>query len=197
MLILNLKKDERWVRSFCKNYKQQYTQSGRVWEDMKLRCTLDSSQQRKFPKYIGCTMSKNFEDFQFFVEWHMAQIGFGLPGYHIDKDMLVPGNKLYSENTCVLIPAALNTFAVYHDASRGLYPVGVSLHGSGKFSATVAINGKSKHLGLFTTPEKAFERYKTIKEKLAKEWYERLLNKEFAVDARVIDAMKNWTLRAV
>lgn len=183
-----------WIMSKCVNYKQNYTKSGRVYVDMKLRCLQGGYQQRKFPRYVGCTMSENFESFQFFAEWHMSQVGFGIEGYHIDKDILVEGNKLYSENTCVLVPAALNTFFLSHNASRGLYPQGVTLHGCGKFQASIIIDKRARHLGLFLNIDDAFQAYKIAKEKEARRWVARLEAGEFVVDQRVIDRMKVWTL---
>lgn len=91
--------------------------------------------------------------------------GFGLSGWELDKDILVKGNKLYSRDTCCFIPSEVNNLLTKRDNDRGEWPVGVSFHkSSGKFRAYLSINGKKKFLGLFATPEEAFQAYKAAKE---------------------------------
>jgi len=54
---------------------------------------------------------------------------------------------------------------------------------TGKFRASLAINGKRKHLGLFNTPEEAFQAYKLAKEAhikvVAQKWQHLLDEKVF------------------
>jgi hypothetical protein len=138
-------------------------------------------------------MSENFQDFRFFAEWCEGQIGYGVENYHIDKDILIPGNKLYSENTCVFVPAALNKFFIASDASRGLYPLGVSTDNTpGRFRVILCIDGVQRRIGSSRSIQEASEMYKIAKEKEAKRWYARLSKSEFIVDPRVIKAVGNW-----
>lgn len=142
-------------------------------------------------------MSEAFSDFQTFTDWHVAQVGYGVQGYHLDKDILCADNKLYSEHSCVLVPAALNVFLTDHGLARGEYPQGVHLHKPNHtFIARLSIDGKRKHIGSFTTVEAAFEAYKVAKEAEAYRWYGRLKAGEFVVDERVIERMHNWILEA-
>lgn len=185
----------RWMTQLKIDQKTYFTKSGLVWRNMLARTRTGSAAQIDHPSYIGCSISKNFKDFQFFTEWHINQIGFDQENYHIDKDILFEGNKLYSENTCVLIPAELNTFFNSHKMGRGLYPQGVSYHSqSNKYLARINISGRNKNLGSFKTPEEAFEIYKIAKELEVKRWVERLQAKEFVVDQRVIERLKLWEL---
>jgi hypothetical protein len=138
-------------------------------------------------------MSIEFKNFDKFVEWHEQQIGFGVYGYDLDKDLLVSGNKIYSKETCVLIPCQLNSFLTLN-TRPGLYPIGVRITPFGKFKAQMRISGKTVHIGSFSTPEEAFAAYKVAKENEAQRWYNRLVAGEFAVDPRVIERMKNWRL---
>lgn len=164
-----------------------------LWRHMLQRCEAGGKEQAKHPTYIGCSTSETFKDFQFFAEWCQSQVGFGLSGYHLDKDILFEGNKVYSEDICVFIPQELNKFLTTRTASRGDYPLGVSWHErSGKFRARVNITGKVKHLGIFSTPEAAHDAYIIAKEAEAYRWYERLRDGEFAVDPRVIERMRTW-----
>ena len=197
MSVINDFKDEfgRWVKTTCTNYKQDYTKSGRVWNDMQQRCLVGGYQQTKFPRYVGCTMSDKFKDFEFFAEWYVNQVGYGIDKYHLDKDILFEGNKLYSEDTCVLVPASLNTFMVSHNASRGIYPQGVAFHKlTEKFSASIMVDGKARHLGVYVSPEQASSVYKSAKETQARRWHMRLKAGEFVVDPRVTERMRVWTL---
>jgi hypothetical protein len=184
-----------WLQYVSENRKCIWTQSGRVFNDMNNRCIVGGAVQKKQPTYVGCTTSINFKEFQYFANWHMAQIGFGLETYELDKDFIIPGNKLYSEDTCVLIPSALNTFFGDSRKIRGNYPQGVVWHPQReRFQAQIRIGEKYKYLGLFDTPELAFTAYKKAKEDEARRWYNRLLAGEFPVDPRVIERMRVWEL---
>jgi hypothetical protein len=182
-----------YKKYISKDGKRIWTKSGQTWNAMRARCKVDGCVQNKFDNYIGCYLSDNFKNYNYFVEWHEAQIGFDLTGYDLDKDLLIPGNKIYSENTCVLIPCQLNSFMTTGNSSRGLYPQGVNFD-AGKYRAALKINGKHKHIGHFMTPELAYNAYKLAKQAEAKRWAKRLELGEFTVDFRVITALKNWSL---
>lgn len=46
-------------------------------------------------------------------------------GKHLDKDILCPGNKVYSPETCVFIDHAINSFVIECNSTRGKWPIGV------------------------------------------------------------------------
>jgi hypothetical protein len=195
MLISDIKTNNGWLRyGPTTNGSKNQTKAYIVWYNMKRRCYSAACQERQ-PTYIGCTMSENFSDFQFFAQWCQSQIGYALQNYHIDKDMLICGNKLYSENTCVFIPASLNKFFNAHAATNTMYPQGVAIAACGKFTATLSIDGKEKHIALCNTPELAFAAYKVAKEAEALRWHKRLKAGEFAVDQRVIERLAVWQLQ--
>lgn len=172
-----------------------HTKSGSKWCDMLNRCKVGGVVQKANPTYIGCTASENFNDFQYFTEWHTSAVGYSEVGRHLDKDILASGNKIYSEDNCVLVPQALNLFLVNRVNHRGEFPQGVGyIQHTGKFRARVNVSGKGTYLGYFTTPEAAYEVYKEAKEAEAYRWYERLKAGEFIVDERVIERMRVWKL---
>lgn len=83
-------------------------------------------------------------------------------GNHLDKDILVEGNKVYSPETCVFISAKLNTFLSDGLAKRGKYPVGVCWSsGKSKFQAQCnnPFTGKRGAIGYFNDPAAAAEAY--------------------------------------
>lgn len=142
--------------------------------------------------YRLCSIDERFLDFQWFAEWCNKQIGFGLDGYDLDKDILFKGNNVYSPETCVFIPRKLNTFLISCKSARGKYPIGVSVSSKSKrFMARCRVDGKRIYIGTYDTPEEAFSAYKSVKEKEAKR-----LAVEYAgkVDDRVIKALDNFVI---
>jgi len=162
-----------------------------LWNNMLKRCCSEKFQLKR-PTYDGCYSSDNFKNFQLFAEWCQSQTGFKMKDYHLDKDMLINGNKCYSEDNCVFVPRQLNIFLTNMRSDQGNCPVGVSFHKRDKhYRAMMCIKGKSTYLGYYSTPEEAFNVYKTAKEARAKE-----LAIEYAglVDPRVIDALNRYVV---
>lgn len=165
-----------------------------LWTDMLLRCTKKVLLKR--PTYEGTACSESFKSYTFFYEWCNQQKGFNEKDkngrkWNLDKDLLVKGNKLYSEDTCVFVPHRINSLLIKRDACRGEWPVGVYWSKKPcKFVARCNISkGVQKHLGNFDTPEQAFLAYKIYKEALIKqvanEYKEQL-------DYRVYEALMNY-----
>lgn len=185
----------RWVSCYRVNNRTQWTVSGRKWDAMQYRCKAGGLLQTKRPTYVGCTMSQEFANFQTFTDWHISQVGYGMQGYELDKDVLVPGNKLYSAETCVLVPSALNQFFSDNGKSSG-YHKGVSLYKrSGRYTAQIRADGDQITLGYFHTPEEAAAVYVAAKEAEAKRWAARLSAGEFMADPKVIHILLNYTYR--
>ena len=166
-----------------------------LWQSMLKRCYSDSYQKQR-PTYEGCEVSENFKSYEYFYEWCHKQVGFGNEGWQLDKDLLIKGNKVYSENTSVFIPSEINSLLIKSTAKRGGYLIGVCWHNTNKaFMAQVNKNkGKSEWLGYFNTELEAFNAYKKAKESFVKEqanrWkdeidsraYESLINYEVSID---------------
>ena len=161
-----------------------------LWKDMLRRCYSDNSK-KKNPTYEGCKVSENFLHYEYFYEWCHSQIGFGVEGWHLDKDLLVKGNKIYSEDSCVFIPKEINSLLVKRENMRGEYLIGVHWSKSNKaFVAQVNKNkGKSEYLGYFKTEIEAFNAYKTAKETFVKEQANEWKGK---IDDRAYNALMNY-----
>lgn len=133
-----------------------------AWRSMIGRCYSDLCQE-KHPTYRGCSVSAEWLTFSKFHSWMSVQ---DYAGNHLDKDILVPGNKVYSEESCVFVSPKLNTFLNSLSASRGQWPIGVYCHKpSGKFNALCRnpFTGKQESLGLFESPEEAHEKWRARK----------------------------------
>ena len=165
-------------------FKQSESQSYsfHLWKNMLKRCYSEVSF-KKSPSYEQCLTSETFNDYQQFKTWCNSQLGFGNTGWELDKDILVKGNKVYSEATCCFVPKEINLLLVKHDKGRGDYLLGVDYHKNRKqFRARCS----DKHLGWFNTELEAFRAYKQAKEAYIKE----VANKwKDQIDPKVYDAL--------
>lgn len=135
----------------------------RTWCSMLERCYSDKFQHRN-PTYAGCSVCDEWLKFTVFKKW-MESCDW--EGKQLDKDLLEPGNKIYSPSTCVFLSKRLNSFLIDRGNDRGEYPIGASWNkANGNFSSSISIgNGKRKHLGFYPTAEEAHVRW--LKEKLS------------------------------
>ena len=163
-----------------------------LWKSMLERCYSDYSKKQR-PTYEGCEVSDNFKSYEYFYEWCHKQIGFSVEGFELDKDLLVKGNKVYSEDSCIFIPTEINTLLVKSTASRGEHLIGVYWSNTNKaFVARVnKSKGGSEYLGLFNTEIEAFNAYKTAKESFVKEQANKWKSQ---IDLRAYDALMNYTV---
>lgn len=141
-----------------------------TWKGMLKRCYSDKYQHREY--YKDCTVHRDWLSFAAFHDWYLEQ---NAPAdWHLDKDLLQQGNKIYSAETCVLVPHSLNLFANEHNKDRGEFPIGVVAHQCGKYQAKCRVAGKNKHLGLYLTPEQAHHAYRLEKWKQAQAWMDEI-----------------------
>lgn len=184
--------DGVWARSVGIKKIQRVTVSGALWKAMAARCKVGGVAQKKRPTYIGCVNA--FDSYQAFAEWCQTQIGYGTLGYALDKDILAPGNKVYGPATCAFVPNALNNFLCSNAAAKGAYPQGVN-QCRNKFQARVNTDKKRTHIGMYDTPEAAYEAYKLAKKDRATDWADDLeFSGNYQVDPRVISALRAWRL---
>ena len=161
-----------------------------LWKNMLQRCYSDAYRNKR-PTYEGCKVSDNFKRYEYFYEWCQNQVGFGNQGWHLDKDLLTKGNKVYSEDSCIFIPSEINTLLIKRAASRGEHLIGVYWHSKNKaFVARVnKSKGGSEYLGLFNTEIEAFKAYKTAKEAFIKEQANKWKSQ---IDPRAYNALMNY-----
>ena len=161
----------------------------KLWRGIIARC-YNSGIHKNSPTYKDCSVSENFKYYPYFQEWCNKQIGFNEDGWHLDKDILIKGNKVYSEDTCCFVPQEINGLFIKRDAARGDLPIGVWYHKRDrKYAAQVSRFKEKIRLGCFSTPEEAFYTYKTAKELYIKD----IANKwKDQVDPRVYEALMNY-----
>jgi hypothetical protein len=144
------------------NGKQVMCPFYQTWTNMLARC-YDPKIQARQPTYVGCEVAPEWLNFMTFRAWMAGQ---DWRGMHIDKDLLIPGNRVYSPGACAFISRGLNNFATDHAAARGEWPIGVNWHKQiGKFAANCRnpFTGRLEHLGLFICPNEAHEAWRAKK----------------------------------
>ena len=157
----------------------KHPQSYIIWNAVIERC-YKTSLKNKFPSYYGiCTVCNEWHNYQNFAKWfdeNYYTIGEGR--MHIDKDILVQGNTVYSPEKCLIVPQRINMLFVFHPNKTGL-PSGI---GRSKNGYTASYN--TKRLGTFKTLEDAYSVYANQKEneikKIANEYKNAIPQKLYA-----------------
>jgi len=137
-----------------------------AWHSMLKRCHCAKFQAKR-PTYIGCSVVPEWLSFMAFRAWMIRR---NWVGNDLDKDILVPGNKVYGPQTCVFISGGLNNFTIDRAADRGEWPIGIYWNKQkGKFLAQCnnPFTGKREYLGYFTCPDEAHEAWRKRKHELS------------------------------
>lgn len=182
----------KWAKAIYVDGRESKTKSYQLWRDMRKRCASGGPHQQGRPTYAGCEISEDFQDFQQFATWCQRQIGYGRPGYQLDKDLLVVGNKTYGADECAFVPAALNCFFLSPRGRKVDLPVGVVLGNCGRYRARMNVDGIVRYIGSFDSQESASDAYRAAKNAELARWIGRIESGEFPVDHRVIKALKNY-----
>lgn len=170
-----------------------------VWSSM-LDRAYDAGYKEWKPSYADVFVRDGWLNFQSFAEWCNLQPGFFEPDYHLDKDLLVPGNKEYGPTFCRFVPAYVNTVLSASGGIRGEWPIGVhKIKGSkiNPYSAQIKSSSRTpRYLGLHPTPSKAHQAWQLAKanqiEQTISEYSE-----EKVFDTGIADALmyRVWKLR--
>lgn len=180
-----------------KSNKKEYD----AWHSIFKRCYSNATHKNR-GTYIECEICDEWKKFSVFRDWLRSQENYlkwntGGKNWHIDKDILVKHNKVYSPATCVLVPGNVNGLLGKCDAKRGLYPIGVyydSMTELFKAQCENPYHHRQISLGWYEDPETAFYNgYKPYKEriikKVAKEEYDK-----HNITKQCYDALMNYVV---
>lgn len=150
----------------------------KTWTHM-LERAYSEKYHAKFPSYIGTKVCAEWLLFSNFRAWMETQVWADENGkkLHLDKDLLSGTNrgKLYSPETCMFVPLAINMFLAYECSNNVGLPVGVSWHKAKKVYQAKVSNpfiGKEETIGLFNEVEPAAAAYAKRKKELATQYAE-------------------------
>lgn len=168
--------------------------SYRCWVHVLERCINPVGRWVRF--YKDCNVCEEWLDYGVFREWYDKQVGHNLK-YSLDKDLLGNG-KLYSPETCCLLPQALNVMIVSKKNKSDGLPMGVTKVCK-KFKAMSSIgnankDGKSYYLGSFDTPDEASAAFWEFKGKRIKEVAQSYYDKG-ELDERAYKALINFKVK--
>lgn len=175
------------------NYK--ITQQYKIWRNIMQRCYSNKFQEKNLT-YIGCSVDKEWHNFQNFAQWYDENY-YEVLGQkmELDKDWIVKNNKIYSPKTCIFVPEYINSLIINNKKNRGKLPLGVTVN-NGRYRARCKSNtGESEFLGYHDSIELAFQAYKIYKEthikKVAEQYKdqipEKLYNAMYAYEIEIDD----------
>lgn len=160
----------------------------RTWSGILSRCYSEKTKERH-KSYEGCIVCNEWLNFQNFAEFYYGNIREN--GWQIDKDILCKNNKIYSPQTCLIVPSEINKLFVKRKRHRGDLPIGVHYESSrGRYKASLHDgSGKTKFLGRFHTAEEAFRAYKEAKEKIIRR---KALEYHGVISEKLFNALMNY-----
>ena len=169
--------------------KQVTCQAYIAWSAM-LKRVYSAKYHAKRPTYSGVKVCDGWHSFMSFREWWLEN---QTDGFDLDKDILSDAG-IYSPETCIFVPAWLNSFTLDRGSLRGVYPIGVAFHkGTGRFQAGCRnpMSKKREQLGYFDTPEEAHLAWRTRKLELALELKPKMDEIDLRIYPRVIEIINN------
>lgn len=150
------------IYSTYKNH-HEYT----VWKNM-LNRVYNPKSSRDMRTYSGVTVNPIWYNFQNFASWYtnetklFSNVDFT---WHLDKDLLFPGNRIYSPDFCCLVPHPINELLNSANLKRGNLPLGVTLTKNRKSYAAQCNSqfGHKKWIGTYPTVADAQRAYWSAK----------------------------------
>lgn len=131
-----------------------------TWTNMIERCYSEKTRH-KHMAYIDCTVCEEWLNYQTFAKWYEENYyEITTERMHIDKDILMKDNKVYSPSTCMFVPQRINM--IFMKKNREVdadLPTGIR-RCVGGYQTTY--NGE--YIGIFKELNKALEVYNVEKQ---------------------------------
>lgn len=160
----------------------------RRWSSMLRRC-YSSKVHETYPSYLNCSVCDEWKYFMTFRAWMVEQ---DWQGMHLDKDIILVGNKVYCPQYCAFVSKLTNLFTVDAGTARGEWPTGVHWSRKSKIFIASICNQHTKRtekLGKFLSPDQAHLAWKKRKHELA------LQLADLQTDRRIVEALRTRYLK--
>lgn len=154
-----------------------------AWVGMLKRCYSKKYKQEHL-SYVDVVCTEDWFYASKFKSWMQEQ---DWEGKQLDKDIIVPNNKLYSPSTCAFVSSVTNSYILDSKSSRGEWLLGVYWNKANrKFTAQCRnpFTKKNEYLGLFDKETETHEAWRKRKHELAQ------LVAATETDTRVVEALK-------
>ena len=167
------------------------TKEYKLWSSI-LRRSYSSVYHKNKPKYKDVSVSDSwllfsnfYKDIKEIPNYHKSIE----EDWHLDKDILVKGNRIYSKETVCFVPNEINSLFIRANKVKnkaiGVYKLG------NKYTSKFQIRGKTIELGIFETEDAAFLAYKNAKEDYIKSVANKYLGE---IDEKVYKALINYSV---
>ncbi|QQD54814.1 hypothetical protein MHB_0000660 [Pseudomonas fluorescens BBc6R8] len=160
-----------------------------VWDRI-LDCCYNDNSTRSRATYFDCSVAECWHRYSDFKVWFDKNC---IIGYQLDKDILVPGNRVYGPDTCCFVPKYINdAVRWWRKKPRSGYS-GIAAFGSG-FQAEITHKG-FKQIGEWRTS--AMEAHCDWQRMKAETIEDHLCDylREVAPDLRVVRALVKYVDR--
>jgi len=119
------------------------TKCQQIWRGMIERCYY-AKYHEDHPTYKGCSVDPRWHNYQVFAEWFEVHY---IKGFHLDKDKLISGNRIYSPEACCFISPQENTEISVSKHYKFKSPVGeiVEVFNLNKFCRELNLNTGNMH----------------------------------------------------
>ena len=131
-----------------------------VWKAMLERC-YSPQKQKALKNYNGVTVCEEWLLFSTFQSWMKTQ---NWKKKRIDKDIIKPGNKLYSPETCCFVDDKINSLLTQTKNRKSDYAQGVCWDKYNRnYKTAMSLYGVNTNLGGYDTEKEASQAYKKAK----------------------------------
>lgn len=157
---------------------------------------------RDIKRYEDAEVCSDWYSLQKFCEWAVNQKNHDSVEesgrlWHLDKDILIDGNRVYKSEACCFVPNEINSFFTKKDIGNTRFSGVNEIRGKKStyktgYIARCTIGLEREYLGFYDTPGEAFSVYVEHKEKAAKVLADKW---EGLVDDRVTEKLYNFKFR--
>ena len=149
----------------------EYAKPYEVWSSMMKRCYNENCQRHRW--YEDCVVDERWHNFATFYQWwkeNYYELPEGMGRIELDKDFKCKNCRIYSPDTCLLIPQRINESKPNRRTGNREFPIGITFNKiKQKYHVRTNVNGEDTHIGNFDTLEEAFSAFKATKENELKE----------------------------